>query len=93
MFIRKTTTRTLNDGTTYHTFRLVHNVRIQDRIKQETLLNLGSKFRVAPSDWGTLCARIEELLSGQASLMPALSNKLEAAASVIVEQLLSKQAL
>ena len=93
MFIRKTTTRTLNDGTTYHTFRLVHNVRIQDRIKQETLLNLGSKFRVDPSDWGTLCARIEELLSGQASLMPPLSNELEATASGIVEQLLSKQAL
>lgn len=93
MFIRKTTTRTLKDGTTYHTFRLVHNIRSLDRVKQETLLNLGSTFSVPASDWGTLCLRIEELLSGQASLMPALSKDLEAHAAVIVEQLLSKQAL
>ncbi|MDE2646403.1 MAG: hypothetical protein OXI05_11290 [Bacteroidota bacterium] len=63
----------------------MHNVRSPDRVKQETLLNLGSKFSVPPSDWSALCVRIEELLSGQTSLMPALSKELEAHAAVIVE--------
>lgn len=73
MFIRKTKTKTLEDGEAYFTYRLVESVREGQRVKQRTLLNLGKDFAVEPEHWPLLTARIEQLLqdthSQQAELL------------------------
>lgn len=62
MFIRKTKTKTLDDGEAYYTYRLVESVREGQQVKQRTLLNLGKDFAIEPEHWPLLTARIEQLL-------------------------------
>ena len=62
MFIRKTKTKTLDDGEAYFTYRLVESVREGRQVKQRTLLNLGKDFAIEPQHWPLLTARIEQLL-------------------------------
>jgi hypothetical protein len=68
MFIRRTATRNCVTGESYHTFRLVRSERIGRQVRQVTLLNLGRHFALPQEQWPQLCARIEQLLSGQATL-------------------------
>ena len=70
MYVRRTQTRSASSGESYYTFRLVRSERIDGKVKQLTLLNLGRHFDVDRDHWPTLCARIEELLEGHASLIP-----------------------
>lgn len=70
MFIRQTLTRAKKDGSTYQTYRLVDNTRIGDKVKQRTLLNLGSKYEFPREQWKALTARIEEILHHQPGLFP-----------------------
>ena len=69
MYIRRTQTRNSATGERYFTHRLVRSERVGGKVRQVTLLNLGRHFAVAQADWPTLCARVEELLSGQAVLL------------------------
>ncbi len=69
MYIRRTQTRSNATGENYFTYRLVRSERIAGKVKQVTLLNLGRHFAVDQSLWPALCVRIEELLTGQASLI------------------------
>jgi hypothetical protein len=69
MFIRRTQTRNTSSGESYYTYRLVRSERVGGKVKQLTLLNLGRHFEVDQALWPVLCARIEELLGGQAGLM------------------------
>lgn len=85
MFIRKTTTRTLADGTTYSGFRLVHSVRVKGQVRQRTLLHLGSDFSVPKDDWKRLCRAVKDRLNLQSS--PALPKELEREADRIVQHL------
>lgn len=62
MFIRKTKTKTLEDGEAYFTYRLVESVREGAQVKQRTLLNLGADFTIESQHWPLLTARIEQLL-------------------------------
>ena len=73
MFIRQTKTSNAALGEAYYTFRLVASERIEGKVRQRTLLNLGSNFSLAREHWPELCTRIEQILSGQMSLMPAPS--------------------
>ena len=72
MFIRQTKTSNAASGEPYHTFRLVASERIGGKVRQQTLLNLGRNFSLPREQWPQLCARIEQILSGQMSLLPAL---------------------
>lgn len=56
-------------GERYFTYRLVPSERVAGQVRQVTLLNLGRHFAVGQAHWPGLCARVEELLSGQASLL------------------------
>jgi len=67
MYIRKTKTKTLDDGEAYFTYRLVESVREGQQVKQRTLLNLGKDFAIEPQHWPLLTARIEQLLQGAQS--------------------------
>ena len=66
MFIRRTKTRGADRGQVYFSYRLVRSERSGERVRQRTLLNLGSDFGVTPEHWPVLCARIEQLISPQA---------------------------
>jgi len=68
MFIRQTTTSNASSGEKYFTYRLVASERIAGKVRQQTLLNLGRNFSLPQEQWPQLCARIEQILSGQRSL-------------------------
>jgi transposase len=69
MFIRRSITRNGLTGEAYYTYRLVRTERIGAKVRQITLLNLGRHFDLPQADWALLCARIEAILHGQASLL------------------------
>ena len=70
MFIRRTQTRNTTSGERYYTHRLVQSKRIEGKVRQITLLNLGRHFDVDQAYWPLLCTRIEARLSNQDSLVP-----------------------
>lgn len=71
MFIRQTKTRNNKTGKeAYYTYRLVTSKRIGNHVRQQTILNLGSHFLLSKEQWPLLCIRLEQLLSGQTSLLP-----------------------
>ena len=90
MYIRRVPARNITTGESYFTHRLVRTERIGNRVRQVTLLNLGRHFAVAQADWPTLCPRIEEILTGQAVLLP-LKPALEKLAQRYAAQLLLRQ--
>lgn len=69
MYIRQTKTRSSKVGEDYFTFRLVASQRIGSKVRQRTLLNLGSNFSLAKEHWPSLCTRIDQLLSGQSTFL------------------------
>jgi hypothetical protein len=71
MFIRQAKIGNAASGESYFTFRLVASERIGGKVRQQTLLNLGRNFTLSREHWPELCRRIEQILSGQMSLMPA----------------------
>ena len=91
MFIRRTKTRTVGTQDHYFTFRLVKSVRIGNKVRQRTLLNLGAHFDLPPAQWPLLCQRLDDLLAGQATLMD-YPEAVENHAQRIVAQLISRQA-
>ena len=70
MFIRRAKIRTTESGDVYYSYRLVRNERSGDRVRQHTLLNLGSDFPLERRHWPVLCARIQQLLERQGELVP-----------------------
>ena len=91
MFIRRTKTRTVGTQDHYFTYRLVRSVRLGDKVRQRTLLNLGAHFDLPPAQWPLLCQRLDDLLAGQATLMD-YPEAVEDHAQRIVAQLISRQA-
>ncbi len=61
MFVCRTRTRS-RDGKEYFTFRLVRSQRVGDKVRQRTLLNLGSHFPIQRDHWRPLCQRVQRLL-------------------------------
>jgi transposase len=90
MYIRRVATRNKATGESYFTHRLVRTERLANRVRQVTLLNLGRHFAVNQEDWPSLCSRIEEILTGQARLLP-LTPALEKLAQRYAAQLLLRQ--
>ncbi|MGG7056417.1 IS1634 family transposase [Nitrosomonas sp. ANs5] len=91
MYIRRTKTKSLDQGEGYYTYRIVESVRIGQQVKQRTLLNLGKDFAVDPAHWPYLTDRIaahlqgmrlsqRELPGGEPALEPSLAQELEQAA-------------
>jgi len=92
MYIRRTQTRNTATGERYFTHRLVRSERVGGKVRQVTLLNLGRHFAVVQADWPTLCARLEEILSGQAVLLGGCGSLLvEREAQRLAALLLARQ--
>ena len=70
MSIRRARTRTTDNGKAYFSYRLVCSERSGERVRQRTLLNLGSDFPVEQEHWPLLCDRIEQVLDAQGALIP-----------------------
>lgn len=92
MYIRRTSTRNTLTGERYFTHRLVCSARVEGKVKQRTLLNLGRHFELDQAHWPLLCARIEQLLSPQPSLLECVCPPaIERQAQYCVAQLLAQQ--
>ena len=89
MFIRRARTRTNEQGEAYYSYRLVRSEREGERVRQRTLLNLGSEFPIAREHWRELCTRIQELLKGQAALF-SCPEEVEREAQRIAAQLVQR---
>jgi hypothetical protein len=91
MYIRRTHTRNTATGERYYTHRLVRSQRVGGKVRQVTLLNLGRHFAVPQADWPTLCARLEEILSGQGVLLGGCGSlAIEREAQRMAAQLLAR---
>jgi hypothetical protein len=70
MYIRRTHTNNSATGERYFTYRLVKSERVGGTTRQSTLLNLGRHFAIEQDHWPTLCARVDEIMGCQLTLMP-----------------------
>ena len=93
MFIRKTKTGKLADGSASISHRLVENQRTGTKVKQKTLLNLGRHFKIKKEDWPLLCQRIKEMMDATPQLFAfePVAPDIEAEARRIVTLLLERQ--
>ena len=70
MYIRRTHTNNSATGERYFTYRLVKSERVGGCTRQSTLLNLGRHFAIEQDYWPTLCARVDEIMGCQLTLLP-----------------------
>ncbi len=88
MFIRRTTIKSRQSGEPYYTHRLVETERVNGKVKQHTLLNLGRHFSVPKDQWRDLSSRIQQLLEAQAGFLSIeLSTDLETMAQHYAAQI------
>ena len=92
MFVRRTQTRRTGAGKPYFSHRLVHAERIGNTVRQRTLLNLGRHFDIPNSEWPRLCARVEDILNGQAQILADGPPDVEEEAQRIAAQLVARGA-
>jgi transposase len=91
MYIRRAITRRAASGESYYTYRLVESRREGNRVRQVTRLNLGRHFDLPEAQWPLLCARLEDLLSHQETLLPVnLPEPVENLARKLAGHLLSR---
>jgi hypothetical protein len=70
MYIRRTHTNNSATGERYFTYRLVKSERVGGTTRQSTLLNLGRHFAIEQDLWSMLCARVDEIMGCQWTLLP-----------------------
>lgn len=85
MYIRATKTHT-KGGKAARSHRLCRSVRIGDKVRQETLLNLGVDYPVPQRQWRDVVLVTETLLAGRRPMLPVPSD-IEAAAEDLVRRL------
>ena len=76
MYIRRTTIKSRKDGKQYFTYRFVESQRIGKKVRQHTILNIGTNFLLPRDQWSILCSRIQDIISGQKNLFE-VSEKIE----------------
>jgi len=69
MYIRRTTIKSRKDGGQYYTYRLVRSERIGKKVRQHTLLNLGTSFSLPREQWPELVSRIQSVIDGQIEIV------------------------
>ena len=91
MFIRRTVSKNKKyDNEKYYTYRLVESYRIDNKVKQRVLLNLGATFNVDKDDWSILSTRIEDIIKQRESLFE-INKELEPLAQQHALQIISSQ--
>ena len=70
MYIRSSQQKSRSTGKVYTTYRLVDTYRNpQGKVRQQLILNLGANFSLPKEQWKLLADRINELLTGQETLL------------------------
>jgi len=69
MYIRRTTIKSRKNGGQYYTYRLVRSERIGKKVRQHTLLNLGTGFSLPREQWPELVSRIQSVIDGQIEIV------------------------
>ena len=77
MYIRKVTKKNKKSDKEYIYYRLVHGYKIGNKVRQQTLLNLGKLENIQQSDHKLLADRIEMLLTGERSLFVDTNSEIE----------------
>ena len=94
MYIRKSQQKHSKTGEVYTTYRLVESYRnAEGKVRQQTLLNLGSHFSFPQEEWKALADRVEEILCGQGRFFEtdhALEKEAERIAKLVTKQLSDK---
>lgn len=90
MFIRKCIKTDKITGKKYFFYQLVEAIRTERGPRQVTLLNLGANIEIAPEETKALANRIEEMLTGIHSLLPAPPH-IEVLARRFANELLKKK--
>ncbi len=69
MYIIKTISKSkTNSSDKYYTYRMMESLRVGDKVKKITLLNLGSDFSVEQKDWRVLSDRVSDIINQTPSL-------------------------
>ena len=69
MYIRRVAHKDSKNRRKYDTFKLVESIRTERGPRQRVVLNLGSHFELPRDQWKELANCIEEILTGQGSLV------------------------
>jgi len=89
MFIRRTVSKNKKyDDEKYYTYRLVESYRLNGKVKQRVLLNLGADFNVDKDKWSILSTRIEDIIKRRESLFE-IDKELETLAQQYALQLIA----
>ena len=90
MFIRRSVSKSkkYNDEK-YYTYRLVESYRLDGKVKQRVLLNLGADFNVDKDNWSILSSRIEDIIKQRKTLFDIEDKELELLAQQYALQLIS----
>ena len=92
MYIIKTQSKSKKDSDNkYYTYRLMESLRVGDKVKKITLLNLGSSFRVEKRYWKILSDRVNDILNQTPSLFE-MDDKLESLAQEYVIKIIASKA-
>ena len=92
MYIIKTTSKSKKDSSLkYYTYRLVESIRVGNKVKRHTLLNLGSDFSVDQTNWSTLSKRVDEIINHRQTLFE-IDKELERLAQQYAIKIIATQA-
>ena len=91
MYIRKS--REKKSGKVYESYRLVESVRIDNKPRQRTILNLGADFQVPKDQHKELCGLIKEklFLADDTPLIPREESDLDTIADNIVKKIVARE--
>lgn len=91
MFIRAVEHKDTKNRRRYLTYKLVDSVRTERGPRQSTVLNLGTDFDLPKEDWKQLANLIEEIITGQGSLVE-YPKKIRSLAETYAKRIIDKQA-
>ena len=90
MFIRAVDKKNKKDGKTYRYYRLVHAYRIGDKQRQQVVLNLGDLKELSREKHKQLADRIEEKVTGSASIFQTPDKEIEKLAENYAAEIIKK---
>ena len=93
MFIRRTVSKSKKyNEEKYYTYRLVESYRLNGKVKQRVLLNLGADFNLDKDKWSILSTRVEDIIKQRETLFDIDDKEIESLAQQYALQLISLSA-
>ena len=90
MYIREVKKNNKNSDKVYSYYRLVHGYKLGNKVRQQTLLNLGKLEELDRSQHKALADKIEMLLTGSTSIFPVENPIIDELANKFVEKIKEK---